>query len=46
MKKDVTYKNKKYVYRGDVYYNGRTKITFYDYELKKIIFLNKKDLIK
>lgn len=46
MKKDVTYKNKKYIYRGDVYYNGRTKITFYDYELKKIIFLNKKDLIK
>jgi len=46
MKKNVIYKDSKYTYIGDVYYNGRTKITFYDYELKKTIFLNKKDLIK
>ncbi|MDA3909145.1 MAG: hypothetical protein PF437_08650 [Sulfurimonas sp.] len=46
MEKNVTYKNSKYTYTGDVYYDGRTKITFYDYELKKTILLNKKDLIK
>ena len=46
MKKNVTYQDSKYTYIGDVYYDGRTKITFYDYELKKTIFLNKKDLIK
>jgi len=46
MKKNVTYKDSKYTYNGDVYYEGRKKITFYDYELKKTILLNKKDLIK
>jgi hypothetical protein len=46
MNKNVTYNDSKYTYTGDVYYNGRTKITFYDYELKKIILLNKKDLMK
>ena len=46
MNKNVTYKASKYIYTGDVYYEGRTKIIFYDYELKKTIFLNKKDLIK
>jgi hypothetical protein len=46
MKKYITYNDSKYSYIGDVYYEGRTKITFYDYRLKKTIFLNKKDLIK
>lgn len=46
MKKNVTFKDKKYSYTGDIYYDGRKQITFYDYELKKIIILNKKDLIK
>jgi hypothetical protein len=46
MKKNVTFKDSKYSYTGDVYYDGRKQITFYDYELKKIIILNKKDLIK
>ena len=46
MDKNITYKDSKYTYVGDVYYNGRTKITFYDYEVKKIILINKKDLIK
>lgn len=45
MTKNVTYHDSKYVYKGDVYYDGRTQITFYDYDLKKIITLNKKDLI-
>ncbi|MEA3330983.1 MAG: hypothetical protein U9Q29_04735 [Campylobacterota bacterium] len=46
MKKNVTYKNNKFSFRGDVYYDGRTHITFYDNELKKIILLNKKELIE
>ena len=46
MKKGVTYKNKRFSFYGDVYYDGREKITFYDYELKKMILLKKKDLIK
>ena len=46
MKKNVTYKTSRFTYRGDVYYNGRTAITFYDYEMKKIITLQKKDLKK
>lgn len=46
MKKNITYKDNRYSYVGDVYYIGRDKITFYDYELKKIILLNKKELIK
>ncbi len=44
MKKNVTYNDNRYTYVGDVYYDGRAKITFYDYELKKIILLDKKEL--
>lgn len=44
MKKNVTLHNKKHTFVGDVYYEGRKQITFYDYELKKIITLNKKEL--
>ncbi len=44
MKKNITYKNSKYTFIGDAYYVGRKKITFYDYELKKIILLDKKEL--
>ena len=44
MKKNVTYKNNRYTFIGDAYYIGRDKITFYDYELKKIILLKKKEL--
>nr|WP_321266166.1 hypothetical protein [uncultured Sulfurimonas sp.] len=46
MKKNITLQDKKHTYTGDLYYDGRSKITFYDYELKKTILLNKKDLIK
>lgn len=45
MKKDVILNDKNHSYRGDVYYDGRNVITFYDYELDKIIFL-KKELMK
>ena len=44
MKDNVTLNDAKYSYHGDIYYDGRKKITFYDYELEKIILLNKKDL--
>lgn len=44
MKKGVTYKNNRFSFYGDVYYDGRKNITFYDYELQKMILLNKKDL--
>lgn len=44
MKKNVTLHNKKHTFVGDIYYDGRRQITFYDYELKKIIILNKKEL--
>ncbi len=44
MTKNVQLHDNRYVYKGDIYYDGRTQITFYDYELQKIILLNKKDL--
>ena len=44
MKKNVTLYDKKFTYKGDIYYDGRDNITFYDYELNKIILLDKKDL--
>jgi len=46
MTKNTTLKDKKFTYKGDIYYDGRKQITFYDNELKRIIILEKKDLIK
>lgn len=46
MKKNTTLKGTKHTYTGDIIYDGREKITFYSYNLKKIITLNKKDLIQ
>jgi hypothetical protein len=45
MSKNITLKDAKYSYIGNIYYDGRKKITFYDYELKKVIILDKKRLI-
>ncbi len=45
MKKNVTYKDSKHTFYGDVYYDGRTTIHFYDNELQRMIILQK-DLIK
>jgi hypothetical protein len=42
----VTYKDKRFTFYGDVYYDGRESITFYDYELQKMIILKKKDLVQ
>jgi len=44
MKKGITYKDNRFSFYGDVYYDGRKDITFYDYELQKMIILKKKDL--
>ena len=44
MKKNVTLHNNRHTFVGDIYYDGRREITFYDNELKKIIVLNKKEL--
>ena len=44
-KKDVTLHNKKFTFRGDIYYIGREKITFFDKDLNKIILLDKGEII-
>ncbi len=44
MTKNITLKENKHKFTGDIYYNGREKIIFYDYKLRKVISLNKKDL--
>lgn len=44
MKKGVVLKNKRHTFVGDIYYEGRKKITFYDVELEKMIAIDKKDL--
>ncbi|MEN4045430.1 MULTISPECIES: hypothetical protein [Sulfurimonas] len=41
MKKNITLKTDKFFYHGDLYYDGRKNVTFYDYELKKVIILDK-----
>jgi hypothetical protein len=45
MKKDVQIQTDKYSYRGDILYNGRENITFYDYKFKKVLKLNKNKII-
>lgn len=44
MTKNTTLHDSKHTFIGDIYYNGRKKITFYDYELKKVIILDKNRL--
>ena len=44
MKKDKTYRDAKHTFVGDVYYDGRTTIHFYDKELNKMILLQKNKL--
>jgi hypothetical protein len=44
MKKNVTLQDSRFTYVGDIYYEGRKTVTFYDYELKKIILIKKKNL--
>ena len=44
MNKNVQFTDDKHNYIGDVYYNGRSTITFYDREIDKIIILEKNKL--
>lgn len=44
MQKNITLRSDRFTYHGDIYYDGRTQISFYDYELKKILTLNKDKL--
>ena len=46
MKSGVTLKDNKYTYNGDIYYDGKTQIIFFDTDVNKIIIINKKDLKK
>ena len=44
MEKNVQLNDEKHHYIGDIYYNGRDTITFYDREIDKIIILEKNKL--
>lgn len=44
MKKDQTFNEAKHSFYGDIYYDGRRTIHFYDNELKRIIILQKDKL--
>lgn len=44
MTKGVTFQDSKYTYNGNIYYDGKTQIIFYDTDVNKIIIINKKDL--
>jgi len=46
MEKNITYHDLRHTFVGDVYYDGRKNIYFYDNDLQRIITLKKKDLIK
>lgn len=44
MTQNTTLQDDKHTYKGDIYYDGRRKITFFDYELNKMIILDKNKL--
>lgn len=46
LKKEQKLQNKKHTFIGDTYYNGRDTVVFYDYDLDKMIILQKKELIQ
>ncbi|PNV82000.1 MAG: hypothetical protein C0627_12040 [Sulfurimonas sp.] len=46
MKKNTILETSKRTYSGDILYEGREHITFYEHNLNKIIKINKKDLKK
>jgi len=45
MKKDVTLRTAQFSYKGDILYDGRTTVNFYDYKFEKIINLEKNKII-
>jgi len=44
MKKNITLQTKRFSYTGDICYNGRKNISFYDYKLQRIVTLEKNKL--
>lgn len=46
MKSDQTLHDARYSYHGDIYYDGRDMVYFYDDELHELITLSKKELRK
>ena len=44
MTKGVTLKDNKHIYNGNIYYDGKTQIIFFDTDVNKMITINKKDL--
>ncbi|SFV67271.1 hypothetical protein MNB_SM-4-204 [hydrothermal vent metagenome] len=45
MKNNVAIQMKKYSYQGNIIYDGRDKITFYDYSFKKVLHLDKNQIV-
>ena len=45
MKSDVAIHMEKFSYRGDILYDGRKSITFYDYNFQKVLKLDKNKII-
>jgi hypothetical protein len=41
MKKDVSLQTDKFSYHGDIIYNGRKSLSFYDYKIKKVLTIQK-----
>ncbi len=44
MTKNITLQDTKYTYKGDIYYDAKEYLIFYDTEVQKIIKIQKKDL--
>ena len=44
MQKNKTIQTKRFLYTGDVYYEGRKKTFIYDYKLDKVIILDNKNI--
>lgn len=42
MKENAQIQTEKYFYKGDILYDGRKQVTFYDYNFKKVLKLDKK----
>lgn len=45
MKSDVEIHMSKYSYRGDILYDGRNRIAFSDYSFKKVLHLDKNQIV-
>jgi hypothetical protein len=41
MKKDISFQTEKFSYRGDIIYDGRENLSFYDYKIGKILTIDK-----